>query len=361
MATAASVKKTPTMKMMPRLVADDNGYAAHKIAWLDQQGKIMVGKIPAQIQVGGSGFSTTTGSRVGAYKVDGIEYHCSAILNNPMSLRNADYPLSVANRVLFNHALAKFGLLGMPVRAAVTLPFRDYFNEDGTINDSLKNKVEDNFKAGGVEVLGSEAQPDVSSVRVCAEALSAWFDWAMDESGAMTQGYEELHELNGEMLVVDIGGSTTDLASLGLVDGELLINHEKSGTERVGVLDALGKLEELVRGTMERDGVAGMSGHSSKLPQNMLEMILEKGSCNYAGRQWNFEMERDTACKAVAERIVSYIKSKTGNPGAYYGIQVVGGGAIVFRKWIEVMFVNAIFGDEFSNAKGALKFMRGEE
>lgn len=357
--TTATVKKNQT-KLMPRLVADDNGYAAHKIAWLDQEGKIMVGKIPTQIQVGGTGMSTTTGGRVGAYRVESIEYHCSAILSNPMSLRNGDYPLSVANRVLFNHALAKFGLLGMPIRAAVTLPFRDYFNDNGTINEKLNTSVQANFEHKNVEVLDSEAQPDVASVRVCAEALSAWFDWAMAEDGSMTEAYNELYGMNGEMLVVDIGGSTTDLASLGLVDGELLINHEKSGTERVGVMDALAKLEDTVRATMAREGVTGMSGHDSKLPQKLLELILEKGGCSYSGRQWNFEAERDTACKAVAERVVSYIKSKVGNPGAYYGIQVVGGGAIVFRKWIQAMFANAIFGDEFSNARGALKFMRGD-
>lgn len=357
--STSNVKKTQN-KLMPRLVADDNGYAAHKIAWLDQEGKIMVGKVPTLIQAGGTGLSTTTGGRVGAYEAGGVEYHCSPILSNPMSLRNSDYPLSAANRVLFNHALAKFGLLGMPVRAAVTLPFRDYFNDDGTINDKLRSSVQANFEQRDVKVLESDAQPDVVSVRVCAEALSAWFDWAMEDDGSMTRAYEELHDLNGEMLVVDIGGSTTDLASLGLVDGELLINHEKSGTERSGVLDALAKLEELVRATMEREGVSGMSGHDSKLPQKLLELIMDKGNCSYAGRQWNFEAERDTACKAVADRIVNYIKTKVGNPGSYYGIQVVGGGAIVFRKWIEPMFANAIFGDEFSNAKGALKFLRGE-
>lgn len=355
--TTTTAKKP---KVMPRLVADDNGYAFHKIAWLDQEGRIMVGKVPTHIQAGGTGMSTTTGGRIGAYEAEGVEYHCSPIVSKPMSLRNSDYPVSIANRVLFTHSLSKFGLLGMPVQAAVTLPFRDYFNDDGTINDKLRGATQQNFEKMNVKVLESESQPDVVSVRVCAEALSAWFDWAMNDDGTMTSAYQELHDMNGEMLVVDIGGSTTDLASLGLVDGELLINHEKSGTERAGVLDALEKLEELVRATMEREGVTGMSGHDSKLPQKLLELIMEKGGCNYSGRQWSFESERDTACRAVAERIVNYIKSKVGNPGSYYGIQVVGGGAIVFRKWIEPIFANAIFGDEFSNAKGALKFLRGE-
>ena len=183
----------------------------------------------------------------------------------------------------------------------------------------------------------------------------------MNDDGSMTMAYEELHNMDGEMLVVDIGGSTTDLASLGLVGGELLINQHKSGTETVGVLDSLTKLEETVRARMASEGVQGMSGHGSKLPQKLLEMVMQKGTCSYNGREWSFIAERDMACKGVAERIVSYIKSTVGNPGEYYAILVVGGGAIVFRKWIEAMFHNAVFGDEFSNARGALKYMRGAE
>ncbi|MDH0959062.1 ParM/StbA family protein [Pseudomonas sp. o96-267] len=360
MTTQASNRKPAAAnKMSPRLVADDNGYAAHKLAWIDQAGKIMTGKVATMIQAGGNGLSTTKGNRVGAYGVNGNEYHCSPIISSPLNIRNQDYPVSVANRVLFNHALAKFGLLGVPVRAAVTLPFRDYFNADGTMNEKLKDAVETNFSTRDVTVFNSESQPDVISVRVCAEALSAWFDWAMDDLGNMTADYNELHDLNGQMLVVDIGGSTTDLVALGLVDGELLINHQKSGTEKVGVLDALSKLDDLVRATMNAEGAAGMSSHDSKMPQNLLEMILEKGKCSYAGKGWNFEGERDAACRGVAESIVSYIKSKVGNPGQYNYILVVGGGAIVFKKWITEIFTNATFGDEFSNARGALKYMRG--
>ncbi|WP_326430288.1 ParM/StbA family protein (plasmid) [Stutzerimonas frequens] len=356
-----NTKPAKKMAVIPRLVANDNGYAAHKVAWLDQKGKIMTGKIPTQVQAGGNGLSTLTGGRVGAYKVGEDEYHCSSLLTNPLSLRNEDYPVSVANRVLFNHALAKFSLLGMPVRAAVTLPFRDYFNDDGSINEDLKNKTQQNFETANVEVIGSEAQPDVVGVRVCAEALSAWFDWAMNDDGSMTEQYNELHEKDGTMLVVDIGGSTTDIASLGLESGELLINQQRSGTVKTGVLDALAMLERLVLAKMEGEGVKGMSGHSSKLSQKQLELILEKGAFTYSGRPWTLAAERDIACKAVAESIVNFIKTKVGNPGEYFAILVVGGGAIVFRKWIEAMFQNAVFGDEFSNAKGALKYMRGAE
>ncbi|MDU4254477.1 ParM/StbA family protein [Pseudomonas sp.] len=360
MTTTATAKKSTNAKA--RLVANDNGYAAHKVAWIDNEGKIMTSKIPTLIQVGGTGGVTTlTGKSVGSYSVEGVEYHCSTLLNEPMNLRNADYPVSVANRVLFTHALAKFGLLGGPIRGAVTLPFRDYFKADGSINNALNEKTVENFMQGNVKVNGSPVQPEILSVRVCAEALSAWFDWAMNDDGTMSEAYEELQSRDGTMLVVDIGGSTTDIASLGLENGELLINQQRSGTEKVGVLDALGKLEELVQAKMAAEGEEGMSGHGSALPPKLLEQILEKGTCTYSSRNWDFTAERDTACNAVADRIVNAIKSKVGNPGEYYAILVVGGGAIVFLKWLKAMFKNAVFGDEFSNAKGALKYMRGAE
>lgn len=348
-------------KMTPRLVANDNGYAAHKIAWVGQKGEILVKKIPTLIQAGGSGFASAQGDRIGAYEVEGIEYHCSPIVSNPMSLRNSDYPTSVANRVLFNHALAKAGLIGMPVKAAVTLPFRDYFNADGTVNTELCERVGANFSQRNVTIVGSEAQPDVGvPVRVYAEALSAWFDWALNDDGSMSPAYQELSDMDGQMLVVDIGGSTTDIASVALVDGSLLINHEKSGTERVGVLDAMHKLEELVRSKLQEAGVSGLDGHGGKIPAKVLEMIMEKGQCQYGGKKWDFTFEMEAACHGVADRITNYIKSTVGSSGDYYAILIVGGGSIVFRHWIQAVFSNAIFGDEFSNARGALKYLRGE-
>lgn len=348
----------------PRLVANDNGYADHKLAWFDSEGKILTGKVPALIQVGGQGLTTADGKRIGAYRVDDVEYTCSSAIDAPMNLRNADYPVSIANRVLFTHALARFGLLGMPIQAAVSLPFRDYFSGDGQINQNLRTASADNFMQRNVEVLGSEAQPEITNVVVYAEALSAWFDWALTDSGEMSDGYDELVDLQGEMLVADIGGSTTDLASFKMtnevVEGQMIIGHKKSGTEKVGVLDAKAKLEELVRKTMTEAGVQGFSGHGSQIPNSLLETIMQKGKAHFAGKVWDFTVERELATRSVAEQITNYIKSTVGNVSAYYAILVVGGGAVVFREALSQLLPSAIFMDEFANARGMLKFMRGQ-
>lgn len=184
------------------------------------------------------------------------------------------------------------------------------------------------------------------------------------EAGELSDGYHEMCDLQGEVLVADIGGSTTDLASLQMIndnfEGEMIINHGKSGTEKVEVLDAKAKLDELVRKVMEAEGVGGVTGHSVTLPGHWLDRVLTKGQVSYGGRTWDFTSEREAACRGVAERITSYIKSTVGNPNNYYKILVVGGGAIVFRPWLEKILPNAVFKDEFANAQGLLKYLRSE-
>lgn len=353
------MKQVNTPKQNYRIAANDNGYADHKVAWLTDKGEIMTGKVSAMIQVGGQGITDATGTRIGAYTCDGVEYSCGNNVSSPMSLRNADYPVSDANRVLNIHALTRHGLIGAPIMLAVTLPFRDFFNQNGTLNSELQQRTIQNFTTNNVTIVEGKAQPNIVGVKVYSEALSAWFDWAINDKNQMTPEYEELAQMQGEMLVVDIGGSTTDIASLGIQEDEsLVIDHNRSGTQRSGVLDARSRLAELVQKKLKESNIGGYGGHGDTISPAMIGRILITGKGFFASTEHVFEQEREQACRAVATGIVNFIKSKVGNPTNYYAIFVVGGGAIVFRKWIEEALPNALFGDEFSNAKGALKYMR---
>tara|TARA_R110001592_G_scaffold33503_4_gene115980 strand:+ start:2043 stop:3122 length:1080 start_codon:yes stop_codon:yes gene_type:complete len=344
-----------------RLLANDNGYADHKLAWLADDGAIMTLKVPTLIQVGSSGLATTAGQRKGAYCVDNVEYSCNASISEPMKVRNSDYPTSIANRVLFTHAMVRAGLLGMPVKASVTLPFRDYYSHDGSMNEELKAACKANFMQNNVEIVGITSKPEIVDVEVRAEALSAFMDWAMTDKFQWSDKYNELEDMLGEVLVVDIGGSTTDLVTLQIVEDEdgpeMAINHNKSGTEKVGVLDAKARLSELAMHKMQMAGVSGLSGHGAGLTAMWLEQAMQRKQVMYAGKKWDVSEEIELSCRGVAERISNYIKTTVGSPESYYAILVVGGGAIVFRKWLEQMLPNAVFTDEFANARGLLKFM----
>ena len=198
--------------LMPRFVADDNGYASHKLAWYDAEGMIRTQKFDSVVSVVANGSTDTSGKSDGlSYKVEGVTYSCKRNARDAIEVRNKDYPVSVANRVLFTHALSKVGLIGMPIRAAVTLPFRDYFNSNGMMNDQLKIKTTENFSNTNVEVIGVDVRPEILSVNVYAEALSAWYDWALDDNGGMR---DEAVNVTEDMAVIDIGGSTTDICSM---------------------------------------------------------------------------------------------------------------------------------------------------
>ncbi|ALN21962.1 MULTISPECIES: ParM/StbA family protein [Ectopseudomonas] len=349
--------KAQKKTIVPRLVADDNGYADHKIAWFDSDRKILTLKVPSLIEVGSTNsLSDAQGNAVGAYEVGGVRYTCDPTVRNPMNIRNSEYPTSLANRVLVNHALTRAGLLGMPARIAVTLPLRDYYNQDGSVNETLKAATINNFTQGEgktVTVIGSEAQPEILSVSAYCEALCGYFDWAMDEACNIR---DEAMNLQGEIAIVDIGGSTTDILAVQLSDNRLIINNASSGTEKAGVLDAKNALDAKVREHMVKEGVA-VSGHDKSLPAWFVNLIMQKGEAKYLSKDWKLADIRDEACGEVAERITSYIRSKLGNLGNYQVIIVIGGGAIVFKQWLEQMLPGAEFMDEFANARGALKYM----
>lgn len=346
----------PALKMgsvLPRFVADDNGYAFHKLAWFDAEGKIQTAKYPSLVEIGHAKYSSAAeGLPVGTYITDDKEYSCQKAPQSPIPLRNGDYPTSTANRVLLTHSLTKAGLLNMPLKIAVTLPFRDFYRDNGAINDELRKRTAENFKAP-VVVSGGNAQPQIQSVNVYAEALSAWFDWALNENGQMT---EEAQQTSEEMAVIDIGGSTTDICCMRM-DESLVINNGASGTQKIGVLDARNELGKRMRDEMIGTGDAAV-GHDEELPGWFIDAVLERGTAKYCGKQWDFKELRSNVLSSVGERITAFIKTSLGNLNRYQVILIVGGGAIVFAELLKKHLPMAEVMDEFANARGALKYLR---
>jgi len=344
-----------TAKNKEILVANDNGYAAHKLAWFDENGVICTGKVETAIAMGHC-LTSTTGERVNAYSVGDTKYTCTNDSTQLVNLRHADYPLSPENRVIFTHALHRFGLVGNPIRASVTLPFRDYYNENGTINADLVKRVAANFSQNNVVSDSAGGQVlDVKGVQVTPEAISAWFDWAMNDDGSMNAKFAEMSDCDGSVLIIDIGGSTTDIVSVSMVDDELIIRNEKSSSEKLGVLDAMEALHASVKDRL------GMSGHEGKLTHKVQMQILKNGTHRMGGVQHDFTAERDAACANTSQEIINFIREQAGSTVEYFAIVFVGGGSVVFRKWMEEMMPNAEFIDEYANARGALKFSFGKQ
>ncbi|WP_219096301.1 ParM/StbA family protein [Pseudomonas sp. UMAB-40] len=339
------------------LAADDNGYADHKLAYFTPEGKIECIKVPTSIQVGGSTLTSVSGDREGVYHVVGADsqvlntYTCSGAVTQPLNLRNANYPFVEPNRVLVHHTMVKAGLAGKTVKLGVTLPFSDYFSADGSYNKEFHARAVENFNQNNVTTEKDMQKVVVASAHVFPEALSAFYDWGLDETGSVLPCYESLEENDGSILIVDIGGSTTDMVCIRMVDGNMMIDHAHSGTEKHGVLD----VKEMINLVYQKKFGAG--GHESVLSSRAVTKILETGRHRSGGRELDLVAELQAIVGQVAQRIVSYVEAKAGKIGDYEAIHFVGGGAVVFKDALQKVVNFATIGDEFANARGVLKYM----
>ena len=337
------------------LVANDNGYAYHKLAWYVGD-VIHTSKVAAAIETGHKN-AGANGERINAYSVGDAKYTCGSSTNQLIDLRNASYPISIENRVVFTHAMVKAGLADKKLSACVTLPFRDYYSDGGEINSAFVRKVAANFKENNVEVFSNNSKTlEVVDVQVVPEAMATWFDWAINDDCTMSADYEGMSEVDGEVLVIDIGGSTTDIVSVSMNDGELAYRNDKSGSTKIGVLDAMSELHTVVGSHLESLGVSGASGHGWGLSLKAQDLLMRTGHVRLGGVDYDFTKERDAACANTAQAIINFIESTVGSTLEYFSIVFSGGGSVRFHQWMKQAMPTAIFMDEYANARGALKY-----
>lgn len=344
------------------LVADDNGYASHKIVYRDESGSMVCKKYDTSIQIGGSTLTSVTGENEDTYHVIGEDsqvintYTCSSSITSPLDLRNPNYPFAEPNRVLMHHSLMRSGLGGKTVSVGVTLPFRDYFTVEGKLNASLQERSRANFLQNNVMAKQDGLRIRVDDARVFPEGMSAFYDWALDDQCNMTQGFEDLEDNDGSALIVDIGGSTTDIVCIRMVDRQIKIDHGHSGTEKIGVLDVREQINNTYQAKYTKDG-----GFETALSARAIARILEKGTYRAGGQDFDFRADLDQIIRGVTQRIVNYMASKAGRMNDFEVIHFVGGGAVLFKEALKKAVPIATVGDEFSNARGVYKYMMAQQ
>lgn len=350
MAKDASIKKQkPAM-----FVVDDNGYAYHKTSSFGEDGKLVNFKVASVVEKSDQGVSTADGKQVNRYQDVNGTYSVRLNAQNPIDIRTNDYPLSAANRVLVTHCLKEVGAIGVDVHLGVTLPFREFFKEDGTIDTIRRDQVAKSYLENVVKIEPEgSVQPKIVSVKVYAEGLSSFFDWALTESGESTQNYVMCN--GGEVAIIDIGGETTDLISLDLGDG-LVIDNVASDTKKIGVLNAIKQLEKCIKEVIRSEDIDLPA--NTPLPRNFVEMVFSTGKGHFAGKRWELAAQRDKVLREQSEGIAKFIQATFRNLFRYSAIIVVGGGAIVFKEHLSKILKNATFLDEWSNARGAAKYMK---
>lgn len=352
---------TKKPQQITRLVADDNGYASHKIATFDEAGKIICFKFDTSIQIGGSLLTSVSGENEDTYHVMDESgnisntYTCSSAITQPLELRNSNYPFVEANRVLMHHSLIRSGLAGSQVQVGVTLPFADYFTVSGQMNTVIQERSQENFSHNNVVADQSGNKVQVVGATVYPEGMSAFYDWALDESCNMTTAFEDLTDNDGSALIVDIGGSTTDIVCIRMVDGNIKIDHAHSGTAKIGVLD----VKEEINNAFQKKFSTG--GFESALSPRAITRLMESGVHKAGGITHDLNADLELIFRAVTQRVVSYMQSKAGRMNDYEVIHFVGGGAVLFGAALKNAVPVSSIGDEFANARGVLKYMKAKQ
>jgi len=333
------------------LVAVDDGYAQVKVAY-HMNGKTHRFVTPTSISASMEGVTEMDGSNraqagdaLGWYETEGRRYTAGARVSGEET-RFASFHVSSLNRIAVHHAIiGAAGLGGHAVQLVAGLPVSDYY-VDGAINQELIDRKIANLKTP-VRTLAAQARPiRIDHVRMVAQAVASFVDFVITD---------ELHErtdmdITAPIGVIDIGGRTTDCAVV--IDGSK-IEHRRSGTENIGVID--------VRADLARSIAQKWKG-ADHLPAAALNLALETGIIRLFGQDCDVCDLLRSAVHRVTENIFRAVERHLSSVADLEKVLIVGGGANIFTD-LAGRFPNGVVVDhpEFANVSGMLKYGRMRE
>ncbi|MHB1285559.1 MAG: plasmid segregation protein ParM domain-containing protein [Leptospirales bacterium] len=327
-------EKSGSVPTEPLNVGVDDGYAAVKVAWYDQNGRIRTLSIPSRAREGSYGIgSFENDGTIGGYETEGLRFTVAPGVSGATT-RFPEYNLSPLARVLVHHSLILAGFEGETVRIGSGLPLNRYFRNEKKNGDRIARKI-DSF-ARPVRSLDGGETARIVQHEVFAQGLAAVVDWLSDGKTLRTQ--------EGPVGVVDIGGQTTDIS---VILPPLVADHEHLSTCEIGVLDVQALLKRRIQANNDIDEI-----HDAAL-----DSALESGQIRLYGKNVSVQKEREEAIREIESRLANQIRSAFGDVLAGLdAVLFVGGGSLVFRG-LSRAFPNALLPDrpEFSNARGFLK------
>jgi plasmid segregation protein ParM len=328
-------------------LANDNGYAFHKVAgWVvDASGtrKIKTASIASRAQIGRVNASVSSSSFSGLFLVDGIYYTVSESVTDPERIRNTSYAHSELNNVLIANSILNCGLSDLKVNLTTGLPLKQYFNSDGVQNKVFAEKVKNSLTplASPVDMAKNLS---IDTHDICAESLSAFIDWYINDEGDVA------NEISNGVLVVDIGGGTTDIST---ITPDLKISMDDSDTKKLGVLDLFKKLRVLISEEFNID--------TDQVRDDMLDKAIRTNRLSIRGKDVDCSPAVKASKMFLAKRLSSFINEYVNEMHDH--IIFVGGGAEALRD--ELLnsdeyangFVIIPENPQYRNVTGMLKFM----
>ncbi len=323
-------------------VGIDDGHAEIKLALPD--GRMI--KLPSKVRSGAHGVtafgrdgnSGNSSQLDGGYETEEQRFTISDFIEGE-GTRFDDYPFSSINRVLIHHALRLAGLGGHPVKIATGLPVLRYFQGSSPNYETINRK--NASIAAPVRTLSGEAVAEIQASYVVPEGVAAWVDYSLSSTG------EIVSNVGRPAAIVDIGGRTTDCVTV--LPG-WRVDHARSGTENLGVLDLHSELRSRI--------CAKFKMNHNEVTSHSVEEAARTGFINHWGNQVDVSQEVNEVKKQVGEQILREVQRRIGRGMDLDKVLFVGGGATVFEH-LKSAYPNADSPEypQFANARGMLKFM----
>ncbi|OED43045.1 hypothetical protein ACH42_11215 [Endozoicomonas sp. (ex Bugula neritina AB1)] len=305
---------------MTSLVVIDEGSAQAKATFRTMDGAIVTRIVPSRIaeqaKVDLNGYDESA-----YFTEEGGEYTVNGDFDDIIRTNIPSYQTSEGNRALVHETLRLAGFGGQSVKVAVTLPMSQFFSkvQGAPINQSLIAKKKRNV-LGGIKSASGKALAEIIDCKVYPEGIPALFDTIRDDNGALKPGYEE----GMKILVVDIGGTTTDV-SVVTPSGTI----EAYDSFSTGVLMVAERFAEL----------AAPEFGLKRIPRALAEASLK------SGRLKNMDVSElvSRASRNVMKTILRELEAMVQTPALLDRVLIVGGGAALMgRELSEEMGVGAL-------------------
>lgn len=326
------------------MVAVDDGYAQMKIFGDAPDGR---GPKPfvmrSAIAVGRRGLGSIDGREtVDAWETEGKAFTVSDAIQTENTQVDS-FHFSDMDRVLINHALYAGGYGGCEVSLVAGLPVANFFAHGIRNDEAIDRKRQNLLKEVKLTSSGAPVAKIVD-VRIGCQAVAAYVDWLLDDD------LNERNDAGSQVAIVDIGGRTTDIA---VVIAGSQIDHDKSGTANVGVLDVYTSVER---------GIQKTFSIPDKFALNHLDRVVRTGKVRLFGKDEDVSAVVREAVAEQEEKIRLECERKIGTGATLDAVVFVGGGSALFST-INGKFRNAVMVDnpEIANARGMWKFFRWKD
>ena len=334
---SAKTKQTKT-DVAPKLVIVDEGSAQIKVATITgQPNNDQYDVTPARVVAGHiPDMSTDSYLSDRSYTIAYQQTELSVCWDHeePRTTQTGrEYQLSDDNLVLVHDALRRMGYGGQPVAIYVTLPINLFFAKQ----PYDKNLVELKKQRLQRTVVNANGLPlaDIVSVQVIPEGLPVVYDVLLQDDGIDNPEYEWVERV----LVIDIGGTTTDMA---LISNGTVLKSEGSKSAMFNV----------------RKRVAKLIGKT--IAPIIMDKILSTGYYAKA----DVRQQLDKAAKETADAIVKDVHSFVTDLSSIDLMVLAGGGANVMGQYLAEQFqeVDVVIPDQpdMSIVRGIKKFLAGQ-